>query len=106
MLFSCFDVFKAVKCGNKVLCCAPSNVAVDNLLEKLAGNNLRLIRLGHPARVHQRLQNYSLDARISSSEQTKIVRMQRGEYLIKCSLMLRLVCLGSRCQTGYHHDCG
>ena len=32
-----------VKQGSKILCCAPSNVAVDNLLEKLANNNIKVM---------------------------------------------------------------
>ena len=44
-------ITQEVKQGSKVLCCAPSNVAVDNLLEKLAKNKIRVIRIGHPARV-------------------------------------------------------
>ena len=48
-------ITQEVKQGSKVLCCAPSNVAVDNLLEKLAKNKIRVIRIGHPARVQVRL---------------------------------------------------
>ena len=44
-------ITQEVKQGSKILCCAPSNVAVDNLLEKLAKNKIRVIRIGHPARV-------------------------------------------------------
>ena len=44
-------ISQEVKQGSKVLVCAPSNVAVDNLLEKLAKNKIRVIRIGHPARV-------------------------------------------------------
>ena len=33
-----------VKQGSKVLCCAPSNVAVDNLLEKLAKNKIKVVQ--------------------------------------------------------------
>ena len=33
-----------VKAGNKVLVCAPSNVAVDNLLERLVKNKVKVVR--------------------------------------------------------------
>ena len=44
-------------------------MAVDNLLEKLAKNKIKVIRIGHPARVQSELQKYSLDAMLSCSEQ-------------------------------------
>ena len=67
-------ITQAVRAKSKVLCCAPSNVAVDNLLERLARNKIRVVRLGHPARIHADLQKYTLDAQINCSDQTSIVR--------------------------------
>ena len=63
----------------KVLCCAPSNIAVDNLLERLVANRVKVVRLGHPARVHADLQRYSLDAIISLSDQTQLVKDARSD---------------------------
>ena len=42
---------QAVRRGQKVLACAPSNLAVDNMLERLVATGERAVRLGHPARV-------------------------------------------------------
>src|SRR5205807_6542574 len=42
---------QAVRAGERVLVCAPSNLAVDNLLERLLAAGERAVRLGHPARV-------------------------------------------------------
>ena len=39
--------------------CAPSNIAVDNLLRKLSASN-SVVRLGHPARVNVNLQQFTL----------------------------------------------
>ncbi|XP_071955518.1 DNA-binding protein SMUBP-2-like [Antedon mediterranea] len=70
---------QAVKCKLKVLACAPSNVAVDNLVERLAVSKVKIIRLGHPARAHRGIQKYSLDAILSVSEATKIVQDVRRD---------------------------
>lgn len=37
----------------KVLCCAPSNIAIDNVLEWLitGENTVKCVRIGHPARM-------------------------------------------------------
>ena len=64
----------AVASGDKVLVTAPSNVAVDNLVERLARAGVKVVRLGHPARVNRELQHHSLDAIISRSDEAALVR--------------------------------
>ncbi|NXE98238.1 SMBP2 protein, partial [Menura novaehollandiae] len=66
-------VLQAVQQGLKVLCCAPSNVAVDNLVERLAGSRAQLLRLGHPARLLQPIQQHSLDAVLARGDNARIV---------------------------------
>ncbi|KAJ8248898.1 hypothetical protein GJAV_G00228960 [Gymnothorax javanicus] len=66
-------ILQAVKQGLKVLCCAPSNVAVDNLVEALVQNKARLLRLGHPARLQESIQKHSLDAMLAQSDSTDII---------------------------------
>ncbi|KAF1318880.1 DNA polymerase alpha-associated dna helicase a, partial [Globisporangium splendens] len=65
----------------KVLVCAPSNIAVDNVLEKLAtaDGKLQLTRIGHPARLLPQVLKYCLDAKIEVAEGTEIVNDIRKE---------------------------
>ncbi len=46
--------------GMKILATAPSNIAVDNMLEKLLDSGLRVVRLGHPARTLESLRERNL----------------------------------------------
>ncbi|CAL8356453.1 unnamed protein product [Lota lota] len=66
-------ILQAVKQGNKILCCASSNVAVDNLVERLARCKVRVLRLGHPARLLESIQKHSLDAVLAKSDNTNII---------------------------------
>ncbi|NXP54568.1 SMBP2 protein, partial [Heliornis fulica] len=66
-------ILQAVQQGLKVLCCAPSNVAVDNLVERLAGSKARVLRLGHPARLLEPIQQHSLDAVLARGDNAQIV---------------------------------
>lgn len=73
-------ILQAVKAGNRVLACAPSNVAVDNMLEKLvASSSVKAIRLGHPTRMQEAVQSRSLDAVLSNSEARSIVNDVRRD---------------------------
>ncbi|XP_007902991.2 DNA-binding protein SMUBP-2 isoform X1 [Callorhinchus milii] len=66
-------ILQVVKQGLKVLCCAPSNVAVDNLVERLASFKAKVLRLGHPARLLESIQRHCLDAVLAHSDGTQIV---------------------------------
>lgn len=57
----------------QVLCCAPSNIAVDNLVERLALCKKQILRLGHPARLLESVQQHSLDAVLARSDNAQIV---------------------------------
>lgn len=57
----------------QVLCCAPSNVAVDNLVERLAQGKAKVLRLGHPARLLESIQKHSLDAILAQSDNANII---------------------------------
>ncbi|KDO29841.1 hypothetical protein SPRG_19723 [Saprolegnia parasitica CBS 223.65] len=65
----------------KILVCAPSNIAVDNVLEKVAATKptFRVTRIGHPARLLPQVLQYCLDARIASADGTAIIADIRKE---------------------------
>jgi len=64
---------RSVARGEKVLACAPSNTAVDNLLEKLVRAGQRVVRIGHPARVDARLREFTLDFLAAQREEMQLV---------------------------------
>ncbi|HDS46030.1 MAG TPA: IGHMBP2 family helicase [Methanomicrobia archaeon] len=59
---TCIEVVvQLVRRGNRILAAADSNVAVDNLVERLAAAGVKVVRVGHPARVIPSLRERSLD---------------------------------------------
>eukprot|EP00658_Telonema_sp_P-2_P051038 TRINITY_DN3904_c0_g7_i1.p2 TRINITY_DN3904_c0_g7~~TRINITY_DN3904_c0_g7_i1.p2 ORF type:complete len:564 (+),score=113.84 TRINITY_DN3904_c0_g7_i1:38-1729(+) len=80
---------RAVLQGNKVLAVAPSNIAVDNIVERLSiYRYLKIVRLGHPARLSEPVLEHSLDQIATQSDAMAIVRDVRQEMeslLIKIS---------------------
>ncbi len=58
--------------GERVLCAAPSNTAVDNLGVRLGQAGVRAVRLGHPARVAPALAALTLDAQVDADGATKL----------------------------------
>ncbi len=61
----------------QVLVSAPSNAAVDLLVEKLSNLGLNAIRIGHPARVTEQSLSKTLDARISEHQHFNELRSLR-----------------------------
>lgn len=59
--------------------CGPSNISVDNIVERLAPHKLPIIRLGHPARLLPSVLNHSLDILTQTSEAAAIVKDVRKE---------------------------
>lgn len=70
---------KAAKssCKGKILVCAPSNNAVDLLVEKLSAADLKVLRIGHPARINEHLQAYSLHYKISAHQDYSLIKKMR-----------------------------
>lgn len=65
---------RAVARGEQVLAAAPSNLAVDNLVERLVAAGLDVVRAGHPARVLETVLDHTLEARVGSQEAARIAR--------------------------------
>lgn len=56
---------EAVRLEKQVLVCAPSNAAVDLLVEKLSEEQVNVLRIGHPARLTPAVIENSMDVKIS-----------------------------------------
>lgn len=70
--------------GQSVLAVAPSNLAVDNLLEKLISVGEHVIRLGHPARVTPELREHTLDVMVENHPDIKIAnKLMRDAYALR-----------------------
>ncbi|PIA18594.1 DNA-binding protein SMUBP-2 [Coemansia reversa NRRL 1564] len=65
--------------GKAVLVCAPSNVAVDNMAERLARKRVRVVRLGHPARMLPGVAAHGLDSCVRESDGGRVVADVRRE---------------------------
>jgi len=66
-----------------ILVCAPSNAAVDLLVEKLDSEGVQVVRIGHPARVTQKILSNTLDSRITRHpdyRDLKVLRKNSEKY--------------------------
>jgi ATP-dependent RNA/DNA helicase IGHMBP2 len=57
-----------------VLACAPSNLGVDNMLEKLLAAGENAIRIGHPARVLPELRAHTLDLLVENHPDVRLAQ--------------------------------
>jgi ATP-dependent RNA/DNA helicase IGHMBP2 len=72
-------IYQAVRRGDRVLACAPSNTAVDNLLERLVAMMPDVLRVGHPARVFEALRGHTLDELVDNDPAHDVIRDMRRE---------------------------
>lgn len=63
----------------QVLVSAPSNAATDLLCEKLAEQGLPVVRLGHPARMSDKILPYTLDEQLSHHPNFQVLQNLRRE---------------------------
>lgn len=78
--------------GARVLACAASNIATDNLVERLRlGNNkLKVVRMGHPARVLPAVLDVTLEALVMGSDSSSLASDCRKEMRQLSSKLLKL----------------
>ena len=70
--------------GQNVLAVAASNLAVDNMLERLIEAGENAIRLGHPARVSPELREHTLDLLVEKHPDAKLARkLTRNAHALK-----------------------
>ncbi|KAH7283021.1 hypothetical protein KP509_35G057100 [Ceratopteris richardii] len=72
-------ILQEVKQGSKVLACAASNVAVDNMVERLSAHKLKLVRVGHPARLLPQVLEKALDAQVMKADNSALANDVRKE---------------------------
>lgn len=65
--------------GARVLVCGPSNISVDNLVERLAPHRVAMVRLGHPARLLPSVLSHALDVLTRTSDAGALVQDVRRE---------------------------
>jgi superfamily I DNA and/or RNA helicase len=65
---------QAVSRGDCVLACAPSNLGVDNMFERLLAAGVRAVRLGHPARALPALRQNTLDLMVEAHPDIRLAR--------------------------------
>ncbi|WPP52362.1 AAA domain-containing protein [Catalinimonas niigatensis] len=76
-------IVQTVKYEERVLVCAPSNAAVDLLTEKLSEEGMRVVRIGHPARVTDTNLSKTIDAQIANHDHykdLKLLKRKAEEY--------------------------
>ncbi|KAJ2974139.1 hypothetical protein NQ176_g6216 [Zarea fungicola] len=72
-------ILQLIKLQKRVLVCGPSNISVDNIVERLSPHKIPILRLGHPARLLPSVVNHSLDVLTQTSEAGAIVKDVRAE---------------------------
>ncbi len=71
------SIIQTLKRETQILVCAPSNAAVDLIVEKLGEYKVDVVRIGHPARVTNEILSKTLDAKITSHKQYKELKSLR-----------------------------
>lgn len=81
---------QAIAAEESVLVTAASNAAVDNIAERLIASGVHIVRLGHPARVSEQVEAYTLDAQLEQTEEFKLSR----KWIIEANALRRKIRTG------------
>ncbi|MBL3656909.1 AAA domain-containing protein [Fulvivirga sediminis] len=76
-------ILQTLKQERQTLVCAPSNAAVDLLVEKLGEHGVNVLRIGHPARVTEETLSKTLDVRVAHHpdyKELKNLKKKAEEY--------------------------
>tara|TARA_R110001592_G_scaffold363383_1_gene686687 strand:- start:29459 stop:31384 length:1926 start_codon:yes stop_codon:yes gene_type:complete len=82
----------AIQKFDQVMVCAPSNAAVDLLVERMVEAEVDVLRMGHPARVDENIIQRTLDARVlahPSYKEYKKLKKAADEYRRKANKFKR-----------------
>ncbi|KAJ5103924.1 hypothetical protein N7532_004453 [Penicillium argentinense] len=72
-------IMQLVQRKKRILVCGPSNVSVDNIVERLARKKIPVVRIGHPARLLPSVLDHSLEVLTHTSDPGLIVKDIRKE---------------------------
>lgn len=94
-------IILTLKSEKKTLVCAPGNLAVDLLTEKLAQRKIKTLRIGHPARIRETVLRQTLDKKIEAHPQyqdLKRLRRSAQEQRIVAQKFKRIYIKGERAE--------
>lgn len=73
------SIIETLKSESQVMVCAPSNAALDLLVEKLDLYQVSTVRIGHPARVTEQILDRTIDAQVARHSDFKLMRDLRKQ---------------------------
>ncbi|XP_075490395.1 uncharacterized protein LOC142528969 isoform X2 [Primulina tabacum] len=82
-------ILQEVKRGSKILACAASNIAVDNIVERLVPHRVKLVRVGHPARLLPQVLESALDAQVLRGDNSALANDIRKEMKLLNGKLLK-----------------
>ncbi|OVA19410.1 AAA+ ATPase domain [Macleaya cordata] len=82
-------ILQEVKRGSKILACAASNIAVDNIVERLVPHRVKLVRVGHPARLLPQVLESALDAQVLRGDNSGLANDIRKEMKVLNGKLLK-----------------